>query len=97
MKIYILKKSSNKGKKYMVIDENNKKIHFGTGKNFTEHKDVDIKRAWVSRHFKANGDKFNDLETPMSWAANLLWSKDNLNDAIKFMEKKFKIKIVNEL
>jgi hypothetical protein len=72
----------------MVIKEDKSKIHFGTGRNFTEHKDVNIKRAWVARHFKANGDKFDYLNTPMGWAANLLWSKPSMNDAIKFMDIK---------
>jgi hypothetical protein len=38
------------------------------------------------RHFKANGDKFDDLNTPMGWSANLLWTKPSMNEAIKFME-----------
>lgn len=81
----------------MVVSEDGKKIHFGTGRNFTEHKNLDIKRAWVARHFKANGDKFENLTTPMGWAANLLWSRPSMDGAIKFMEKKYKIRIINQL
>ena len=73
MKVYTLKKSTMKGKRLMVIDDNGKKIHFGSdvGNTFIDHKDSKKKKAWIARHFSVNGDKFDDLNRPISWSANL--------------------------
>lgn len=97
---YILKKSNNKNKRYKIITPDNKNIHFGSSKhdNYTIHKNTDRKKLYINRHKKLEKNFWthskNNLLRPSYWSRFLLWEKPNLNDAIKFIENKQKIKII---
>ena len=73
-------KSPKKEKRYFVLMDGNKVIHFGskTGVTFIDHKDIKKRDAWRARHSKI---KLKDgrlaykvREQPSYWAYNLLWS-----------------------
>ena len=104
MKIFKLYKSTRSNKKYMVIDDNNNKIHFGGYNNndFIIYNTIDKKLAnskkdaYLKRHSKLN-ENWNDYKTPAFWATNLLWNKETLNKSIKDILKRYHIKIENYL
>jgi len=52
MNNYILKNSSRKDKKYMLVSDTGKKIHFGAAKmsDYTIHKDDARKDRYIARH-----------------------------------------------
>ena len=98
MKTYTLKKSNNKGKRYVIImpDENHKH-HFGseTGKTYADGRTDKEKKAWFSRHQKDKN--FNNIHSGIYWSKNLLWNKKSLKESIKSLEKKLNIKIKNNI
>lgn len=91
-KSYILTKSYRPDKKWMVLSDNGKIIHFGQqgAEDYTIHKDDERKINYLKRH---KNDDFYNLDTPGTWAKWILWSKPTLIGSIKNMEKVFNIKI----
>ena len=101
---FILKKSTRENKKYMVINGNGKKIHFG-GKGNKDYiiynkKDKDLaiekKKAYIKRHEKLKED-WNNINTAGFWAKNILWNKSTMERSINDTKRKYKIKIISEL
>jgi hypothetical protein len=92
MKIARLSKSSRKGKRFTVLYDG-RTIHFGSdvGSTFIDHGDEKKKLAWIARHKKANGDKFDDFTTSMGWANWLLWNQPTLKASIKDIAEEFGI------
>lgn len=96
----ILKPSTRKNKKWMVILPNNKIVYFG-GKgmsDYTVHKDLERKKLYIGRHKKLES-KFwthnkKNLRTPSYWSRYLLWENTSLLSSIKFIERKQNVKIV---
>jgi len=94
MNNYILKNSNRKDKKYMLVSDTGKKIHFGSKNmsDYTIHKDDERKDRYINRHKKnENWDEIN----PGSLSRYILWNKKTLNESIKDYEKMFSINIVN--
>jgi hypothetical protein len=85
----VIKKSTNKNKKYDAIF-NNKKISFGSAlyEDYTMHKDDKRKSNYIKRH-SANED-WSDYETAGFWARWILWESPTLEEAVKNLNKKFK-------
>ena len=86
----IIKKSDNQNEKFMAIIENtNKKIHFGAKlyEDYTLHKDDKRKKAYLSRHKHDNAQ--NPLY-PSFYATNLLWNKPTLKESIVDINRKYK-------
>lgn len=92
--IYRLKKS--KISKWLILTPKGKSLNFGAKgyQDFTMHKDEDRKKNYIIRH-KTN-ENWNNPETRGFWARWLLWNKENLDDSIKDIEERFKIKIIKE-
>ena len=90
-----LKKSNRKGKKYMV-KIGNKTVHFGAKgmSDYTIHKDKERMKRYLKRHRKRENWKKSGIKTAGFWSRWLLWSKDDLNDAKKHIEKKFNVKFI---
>ena len=93
----IIKKSNNTNKKIMAIIENtnnnNKKtLHFGDSRysDYTQHKDTERKKAYLSRH---KTDNFNNPNFASFYATNLLWNKPTLKESIKNTNEKYNINI----
>ena len=97
MKIYTLKKSTRKGKRFQLTNERGKTIHFGSdvGSTFIDHQDEKKKSAWEARH---KGDKgYNNKSSGIYYSKMLLWTEPTLNKAISSLEKKDGIKIIYKL
>lgn len=91
----ILKPSTRKNKKWMVIFPDNKKtVHFGARgmSDFTIHKNPQRKELYIGRHKKKESKfwthKKANLLRPSYWSRYLLWEKPSLSEGIKFIERK---------
>ena len=97
MDTYILKKSSSKGKRLVIIMDN-MKHHFGSdvGKTYIDGR-TDIERdAWIARH-QVNKN-WNNEHSSIYYSRYLLWGKHkSLKKNIKDLEKKNNVKIKVEL
>lgn len=94
----IFKKSTNKGKKFMVILPSGKKVHFGASgySDFTKHKDFDRMQRYNARHKKNENWGKSGINTAGFWAKWILWNKPSLSASIKDTERRFNIKIIHK-
>lgn len=99
MNKYILSKSTRQNKKYMVKTPNNKTIHFGSSihSDYTKHKNLERKNRYDARHSKNENWTKSGIETAGFWAKWLLWTNTSIDKAIKHIETRFKIKIINNI
>jgi len=67
--------STRKNKKYMIIDDNNKMIHFGQlgYEDYTKHNDKDRRERYLKRALKIKGNWQNNPFSPNNLSINLLW------------------------
>ena len=82
----ILKNSDRKGKHFGA-----KPFDKGT---FIDHKDEKLKKAWIARHKKDKN--YNNPMSGIYYSRHLLWTEKTLEEAIKKLEKKDNIKIINK-
>ena len=70
--------STRKNKKYMILNDNNKYVHFGDSRyeDFTKHHDLKRLNNYLSRATKIKGYWRKDKYSPNNLAINLLWNKD---------------------
>ena len=96
MKNYTLKNSTRKDKKYMLVSDTGKKIHFGaaTMSDYTIHKDDERKDRYINRHQK--NENWKEVN-PGSLSRYILWNKKTIDDSVKDYEKLFNIKIANQI
>lgn len=102
MRLFKLYKSTRKDKKYMVIDENGHKIHFGAKGHgdYIKYSKVNQKLAnekrsqYYARHSKLN-EVWDNFNTAGAWSKHLLWNKPTLKSSINYIKNKFNIKIIN--
>ena len=68
--------STRKNKKYMIMNDDNKYIHFGDSRyqDFTKHQDLERLKSYLSRATKIKGDWKKDKYSPNNLAINLLWN-----------------------
>jgi hypothetical protein len=99
MKTVLLTKSPHLEKKFRVVLENGKSVNFGARgyQDFTQHKNPERMRLYLIRHKSREHWGPNNINTAGFWSRWLLWSKPSLQDAIKLMNKKFNIHIVNKV
>ena len=78
----VISKSNRKDKRLKAVFDN-KTIHFGydKGKSFVDHKDKEIKEAWLARH-EVKSD-FDKIETAGSLAKNILWNKTSVTASLR--------------
>ena len=73
-----------------VIENTNKKIHFGAKmpyyEDYTMHKDDKIKKSYLSRH---KHDNYTNPNFASFYATNLLWNKPTLKESIKNTNEKY--------
>ena len=72
------KHSRVKNKRFYVVYKGNK-IHFGSkGMTFIDHRDKDIRRAWIARHSrilnKEGKPVICEKSTPSYWSYHILWN-----------------------
>lgn len=96
----IISLSDKPNKRYTAIFYNNDKkkvktTHFGFkdsnayGNTYIDHKNDDIKDAWIKRH-QVNGT-FEDYMTPSSLARYILWNKKTLRESISDYKRRFNL------
>ena len=94
MKEYFVSVSKNPKKKYDVVSPEGKIIKFGDSdyEDYTIHKDKARKKAYLARH--GVREDWEDLGKAGAWSRYLLWNKPTLIQSIRYMERKFGIKII---
>jgi hypothetical protein len=67
--------STRKNKKYMILNDDNKYIHFGDNRyeDFTKHNDLERRKRYLDRASKIKGNWKKDKYSPNNLAINLLW------------------------
>jgi len=92
--VIILKKSSKKDKKFMVII-GNKTVHFGAVgySDFTIHKDQERMHRYETRHKSREDWKKSGIKTAGFWSKWILWNKPSLISSIRDTQKRFGIRI----
>lgn len=96
MRKVFIQKSPLKQKKFRVTFENSgKHVDFGaTGySDYTIHKDPNRKQRYITRHKKR--ENWKDPYTAGFWSRWFLWEKPSLQEAKKFMNNRFNIKLYN--
>jgi len=67
--------STRKNKKYMILNDDNKYIHFGDRRyqDYTKHNDLERRKRYLDRATKIKGNWKKDKYSPNNLAINLLW------------------------
>ena len=88
MKI-VIQKSNNKHKKLSATD-GRKTVHFGDSRyqDFTQHKDEQRKKNYLSRHGKEDHSVSNAL-SPAFLARHVLWSEKSVPESVRKLNKKY--------
>lgn len=75
LKPRLVERSSRANKKYMVLDDNNKIVHFGVSnyEDYTVHKDEQRREAYLKRATAIKGNWKDNPFSPNSLSINLLW------------------------
>ncbi len=68
--------STRKNKKYMIMNDDHKFIHFGDLRyeDYTKHQDLKRLNNYLSRATKIKGNWKTDKYSPNNLAINLLWN-----------------------
>ena len=68
--------STRKNKKYMIMNDDNKYIHFGDLRyeDYTKHQDLKRLNNYLNRATKIKGNWKKDKYSPNNLAINLLWN-----------------------
>ena len=71
--------STRKNKKYMILNDDNKYIHFGDSRyeDYTKHQDKERLKHYLSRATKIKGNWKRDKYSPNNLSINLLWNNSN--------------------
>jgi hypothetical protein len=71
--------STRKNKKYMILNDDNKYVHFGDSRytDYTKHNDKERRKRYLDRATKIKGNWKKDKYSPNLLSQNLLWDKDN--------------------
>jgi len=87
-----LRRSPNPEKKFRITFDDGSKIDFGGRgySDFTKHGDVSRMRRYLARHGRM-GETWtkSGVKTAGFWSRWLLWSKPSLDEAKKFISKRF--------
>ena len=67
--------STRKDKKYMIMNDNNKWVHFGQlgYEDFTKHLDEQRRETYLKRAIKIKGNWKDNQFSPNNLSINLLW------------------------
>ena len=68
--------STRKNKKYMIMNDDHKLVHFGDLRyeDFTKHQDKERLKRYLDRATKIKGNWKKDKYSPNNLAINLLWN-----------------------
>jgi hypothetical protein len=67
--------STRKNKKYMILNDDNKYVHFGDSRyeDFTQHKNKDRQQNYLKRSSNIKGNWKNNKYSPNNLSMNILW------------------------
>jgi hypothetical protein len=70
--------STRKNKKYRILNDDNKYIHFGDSRymDYTVHQDKERLKKYLARATKIRGNWKYNKYSPNSLSINLLWNKE---------------------
>ena len=96
--VYIIKKSTRKDKKFMVVMPD-MVHHFGQSgsPDYTTHSDDKRKDSYISRHSVNEDWTKKGIHTAGFWAKHILWNKPTIKEAVKNIQRKFGIKIIYKI
>jgi len=68
--------STRKNKKYMILNDDDKYIHFGDSRyqDYTKHNDLERRKRYLDRATKIKGNWKKDKYSPNLLSINLLWN-----------------------
>lgn len=71
----IILPSTRKNKKFMIMNPDNKYVHFGDKRyeDFTQHKNKDRKQNYLKRSSNIKGNWKNNKYSPNNLSMNILW------------------------
>jgi hypothetical protein len=71
----IILPSTRKNKKFMIMNPNNKYVHFGDKRyeDFTQHKNKDRQQNYLKRSSNIKGNWKNNEYSPNNLSMNILW------------------------
>ena len=90
MKTYHPFQSDRKDKKFYIITDSGKKVHFGAKgyEHYTEgHTDEQRRLSYESRHRKNEDWTKNGKDTAGFWSYNFLWKYKTYDEAMKNIKK----------
>jgi hypothetical protein len=92
--MFDLRKSTRKGKKFMITIDN-KKIHFGASpyEDYTKHHDENRKKLYLNRHRKRETWTKKGINTAGFWSRWILWNKKSISESLQDIENKFNIQV----
>lgn len=92
MNVVRISKSNRKNKKMVAEFGNGERVHFGDSRfsDFTIHQDPERKKRYLARH---QGDP-KSLRTAGGLSRDILWSRNNLQDAATFAGHKHGVRVV---
>lgn len=95
--VHRLEKNPDKLKKFKVTLPDGRSVKFGARgySDYTIHGDEERMKRYLTRHRSREDWTKGGIDTAGFWSRWLLWSKPSLDEARKYMEKKFSIKIAN--
>jgi hypothetical protein len=91
-----LRKSTRAEKKYMVVIDGTKTVHFGASgmSDYTKHKDDERKRRYDARHHTRENWGKSGVKTAGFWSKWLLWNKKTVAESKRDISKRFGIRFV---
>ena len=92
----IIKKSTNKNKKFMIIitsDNRKKTLYIGSQgmSDYTIHKNDERKQRYIQRHKKR--ENWNDIYSRGFYSRWILWNKKTIKSSIADTNKRFNLHI----
>jgi hypothetical protein len=93
MREWVLNKSTQRNKKYMVVTPKGNIIHFGARgyDYYWDHRDPKRKKLYDARH--KHHEQWNNPYTAGFWAKWLLWNKLTPRASVQDIMHRFRIKI----
>ena len=97
--VYIIKPSSRKDKKLMVLMGPDMTHHFGQAgyEDYTTANNDVKKKSYIARHSVNEDWSKKGIHTAGFWAKHVLWNKPTIRGSIKDLQKKFGIKIIYKI
>ena len=97
--VYIIKPSSRKDEKFMVVMGPDMVHHLGQAgyDDYTTHNDDVKKKSYIARMSVNQDWSKQGIHSAGFWAKHILWNKKTIKGSIKDLQRKFGIKIIYKI